>query len=158
VGACLVVAEAAYVYKWTDDQGVVHYADSPPPGHKDVEKLKIESGAPRPETPPPGKEKKEKAPTASDVNITQAEIQVKRLQKRVDHAKQVYEQARKNRSQGEKVRLGSERNYTKYLDRIDKLKQQEKQAKKQLDQLRQNLEQARSRLQKLREQKAKQDQ
>ncbi|KPV39767.1 hypothetical protein AN478_10485 [Thiohalorhabdus denitrificans] len=63
----------------------------------------------------------------------------------------MYEQARENRIEGEKVRLGNEQNYVRYLERIEGLKEEEEQAKKQLEELRRKLEEARSRLQELRQ-------
>lgn len=36
-------AQAADVYKWTDDKGVVHYADAPPDGQK-YERMRVSSG------------------------------------------------------------------------------------------------------------------
>ncbi|HKJ71888.1 MAG TPA: DUF4124 domain-containing protein [Gammaproteobacteria bacterium] len=152
-------ALGATAYKWTDDQGVVHYGDEPPSGKgHQVEKLQLESSGTRPSPDSQKSKDQDKAPTASDVNITQAQIQVKKLEQQVEHARQVYQQARDNRMQGEKVRKGSEQNYVRYLERIDKLKQQEQQAKDNLDSLRSTLEDARSRLDKLKEQKAQQDQ
>ncbi|SCX98541.1 DUF4124 domain-containing protein [Thiohalorhabdus denitrificans] len=154
LGVCLAVpATAATVYKWTDEDGTVHYSDAPPPGQQDVERLEIESGAPRPEV---GQEQEsepdqEEDGGAADVNISEAEIQAKKLEDQVEKARQIYEQARENRIEGEKVRLGNEQNYVRYLERIEGLKEEEEQAKKQLEELRRKLEEARSRLQELRQ-------
>jgi len=38
------VAQAAELYKWTDDKGVLHYSDTPPPGHTDATKIRVQSG------------------------------------------------------------------------------------------------------------------
>jgi hypothetical protein len=43
------VAESQNMYKWTDDQGEVHYSQFPPPGHK-AEKMKAPPPAPGPST------------------------------------------------------------------------------------------------------------
>jgi len=153
-------AQAATVYKWTDDKGVVHYGDAPPPGKaSEAERLQLESTGTRPEPSRQDKAEKDKdeGPKATDVNITQAEIQVQKLEKQVNQARQVYEQARQNRMEGEKVRLGSEQNYVRYLERIDNLKQQEEAAKERLEDLRTQLEEARSRLEKLKEQQAQEE-
>jgi hypothetical protein len=54
IGALLVFATASpaadtqEIYKWTDDQGEVHYTQSPPPGHK----AEILHGAPPPAQSP----------------------------------------------------------------------------------------------------------
>jgi chromosome segregation ATPase len=152
-------AAAMTVYKWTDDQGVVHYGDAPPPG-VEAERLELKGSRTRPS---PDKEEgkdqaeEDKAPEAADVNITQAEIQVRKLEKRVEQARKVYEQARQNRVEGEKVRLGSEQNYVRYLERIENLKAEEEQARKRLEDLRGQLEKARSRLEKLREKQAQEE-
>ncbi len=47
LAACLAHAprsEASDVYKWTDEKGVVHYADAPPEGRK-YERVNVSSGA-----------------------------------------------------------------------------------------------------------------
>jgi len=149
-------AAAMTVYKWTDDQGVVHYGDAPPPG-VEAEQLELKGNRTRPSPDQEEAEdeaKEEKAPQAADVNITKAEIQVRKLERRVEQARKVYEQARQNRVEGEKVRLGSEQNYVRYLERIENLKAEEEQARKRLEDLRGQLEKARSRLEKLREKKS----
>ena len=154
-----VSGAAVTVYKWTDDRGVVHYSDTPPPD-TEYEKLKLEATGtrPAPGQRPPEEQESEggTAPDATDVNITQAEIRVEKLEQRVDQARKVYEQARKNRVEGEKVRLGSEQNYVRYLERVEKLKQQEESAREKLEELRRKLEEARTRLERLREKEAAQ--
>jgi len=148
--------QAATVFKWTDDKGVTHYSDSPPPGKADeAERLELEATGPRPAPDRQQTEDKEEdgAPEAEDVNVTQAEIEVQKLEQKVAEARQVYEQARENRIEGEKVRKGSEQNYVRYLERIENLRNQEEAAKERLDNLRTQLEKARSRLEKLKQKK-----
>jgi hypothetical protein len=45
-------ARAQTVYKWTDDQGTVHFADSPPVNTKNVEERNLPPSAPPPAPPP----------------------------------------------------------------------------------------------------------
>jgi len=55
VGMAMMVASsmtlAQQMYKWKDDQGVVHYSDSPPPPHEKRVEVKDFSGATAPMTP-----------------------------------------------------------------------------------------------------------
>jgi hypothetical protein len=46
------VAQAADLYKWTDDKGVIHYSDTPPPGHNDATRLRVKSGVSDEAAPP----------------------------------------------------------------------------------------------------------
>ncbi|HKL78341.1 MAG TPA: DUF4124 domain-containing protein [Gammaproteobacteria bacterium] len=158
---CLLAGPAAAmtVYKWTDDQGVVHYSDAPPPG-RDAQRLELEGSRPRPsaeQSAEPEEAKEEKGPPeALDVNITQAELQVDKLEQQVEQARKLYEQARENRIEGEKIRKGSEQNYVRYLERIERLKSEEERTQENLEKLQEKLEQARARLEELREKKASQ--
>lgn len=153
-------AQAATVYKWTDEQGATHYSDTPPPGKEDeAKRMELDISGPRPSAEPQQPEEEgDGAPSAEDVNVTQAEIQVQQLEEQVQKARQVYEQARENRMEGENVRKGSEQNYVRYLERIENLREQEEAAKDRLETLRSQLEEAQARLEKLKEQKAQQDQ
>jgi hypothetical protein len=38
------IAQAADLYKWTDDKGVTHYSDTPPPGHADAARVRVNAG------------------------------------------------------------------------------------------------------------------
>jgi hypothetical protein len=38
------VVQAADLYKWTDDKGVVHWSDTPPPGHTNAARVRVKSG------------------------------------------------------------------------------------------------------------------
>ncbi len=49
----IAVAHAADLYKWTDDKGVLHYSDTPPPGHADATRVRVKSGVSDESAPPP---------------------------------------------------------------------------------------------------------
>lgn len=40
----LPAAQAATIYKWTDDAGVTHFSSDPPPEGADAERIEVESG------------------------------------------------------------------------------------------------------------------
>jgi len=46
------LAQAADLYKWTDDKGVTHYSDTPPPNHPDATRLRVKSGVSDESAPP----------------------------------------------------------------------------------------------------------
>jgi hypothetical protein len=48
----MAVAQAADLYKWTDDKGVLHYSDTPPPGHADATRVRVKSGVSDESAPP----------------------------------------------------------------------------------------------------------
>lgn len=61
-------------YKWTDENGVVHYSDQPPPDNAKAERVDLRAGGPRAERP---EEDVEAAPTegarsAQSVNACEA--------------------------------------------------------------------------------------
>jgi hypothetical protein len=45
-------AQAGELYKWTDDKGVLHYSDTPPPGHPDATRVRVQSGVSDEAAPP----------------------------------------------------------------------------------------------------------
>ncbi len=146
---------ATTIFKWTDEEGKVHYSDSPPKG-QDYQTFELDtSGAQKPAEnatqSDEASQEEASAVSATEINLTEAKIRVRKLEQKVQQAQSLYEKARKNRIEGERIRLGSEQNYVRYLERIEKLKQQEKAAKERLDRLRSQLEQAQRRLQKLQE-------
>jgi len=61
VAACCAVSRAQTVYKWTDERGVIHFADEPPPNtHAEERNLPV----PPPDQPaPPAGDSEEAAPS-----------------------------------------------------------------------------------------------
>lgn len=118
-------ADASTIYRWVGGGGVVSYGETPPAGAKDVEQI---SGAPQNsvstpvsassasvDTPSPSA-----APTPTRPVVNPA---LKRLQAELAVARLALLQATKNYEQGKAIRTGNERNYARYLDRVNGLKQ-----------------------------------
>jgi hypothetical protein len=153
------------VYQWTDDQGVTHFSDTAPE-NRDYEKLELEGGVSVSRPDEGAQAAEDGGPTGSPadqngtrdgdlseaINLDEARLRVQKLEERVANARRQYQQARQNRIEGENVRLGSERNYVRYLERIKKLKAREAKAQQQLEDLQEQLKQARQRLQELQSQ------
>lgn len=143
------------VYQWTDEAGVTHFGDTPPAG-QDYQTREMEGGAP-PGQPEGGESTADKSGPEADggadlteaINLDEARLRLEKLAERVANARRQYEQARRNRVEGEETRLGSERNYVRYLERIKQLKAREAQARQQLQDLQQQLEAARKRLEEM---------
>ncbi|WCE94510.1 DUF4124 domain-containing protein [Acidithiobacillus ferriphilus] len=135
VGLCIFLsvflisasADASSIYRWVSGDGVVSYGETPPAGAKDVEQI---SGAPQnsvstPEsassgsvvTPSPAPSA---APTSTRPAVNPA---LKRMQAELVVARLALLQATKNYEQGKAIRTGNERNYARYLDRVNGLKQ-----------------------------------
>ncbi|MCE5394609.1 MAG: DUF4124 domain-containing protein [Acidithiobacillus sp.] len=117
-------AQAA-IYRWVSPDGVVSYGGNPPANARNVETLDglpaVTSAAPATPAPKPAAPVTESvAPSQSpaagnnDRKALQAELAAARLQ--LAQATAAYEQ-------GKAVRLGNERNYAHYLQRIDQLKE-----------------------------------
>ena len=132
-GACLFMSvflisatvDAATIYRWVGSSGVVSYGETPPAGARDVEQI---SGAPQgsvstPVSAPsdsvtPPSEQPAAAPTQPAANPA-----LKRMQVELLAARLALIQATKNYEQGKAIRTGNERNYARYLDRVNGLKQ-----------------------------------
>lgn len=119
----LLLSPAAYadIYKRVDENGHVTYSNAPLKGGK---KLYI---SPIPESASP--KSKPAAATPQNFPRVDAETQKKRddsrrviLEQELAAEQKLLEEARKALAEGEAVRLGSERNYQKYLDRVQGLK------------------------------------
>lgn len=153
-------AAARTVYQWTDDQGLTHFSDTPPED-RDYRAVEVEGGLPADE-PDDAQEARggdsdgdvagqgeEEGNLAEDINLDEARLRVERIEERVAKARRQYQQARRNRIEGEQVRYGNEQNYVRYLERIQELQARESRAEQQLRDLQQQLEAARERLREL---------
>lgn len=132
-GACIFLSaflistsvNASTIYRWVGGGGVVSYGETPPAGAKDVEQI---SGAPQGAISTPVS-----APSASVVTPSSSAAPtptrpavnpaLKRLQAELVVARLALLQATKNYEQGKAIRTGNERNYARYLDRVNGLKQ-----------------------------------
>ena len=95
--ACSAAAESQNMYKWTDDQGEVHYDQFPPAGRK-TEKMRAPPPAPA-QTPEAGGNNLEKRPDNAEKqneNQSQQELEAKQKAEREEIRKKNCEIAHKN--------------------------------------------------------------
>jgi hypothetical protein len=139
---------AAPIYKYVDDQGNVTYSNSPHPGAKII----VLDPAPPPgggaaarenEASRPSREKQAKPDNFPRVDSdTQKKREAGRraiLEEELRNEEKALAEAKKALEDGEQVRLGGERNYQKYLDRIQGLKDTVETHEKNLQAIRQEL-------------------
>ncbi|MHB8250492.1 DUF4124 domain-containing protein [Acidithiobacillus sp.] len=133
-GACIFLSaflistsvDASTIYRWVGGGGVVSYGETPPPGAKGVEQI---SGAPQASvsTPMPGSGAAGVTSTPEPPVPTPARPAanpaLKRLQGELLAARLTLIQATKDYEQGKAIRTGNERNYVRYLERVNGLKQ-----------------------------------
>ena len=134
-GACIFLSaflistsvDASTIYRWVGGGGVVSYGETPPPGAKGVEQI---SGAPQvsASTPTPGSVVAGATSTPEPAVPTPAarpaaNPALKRLQGELLAARLTLIQVTKNYEQGKAIRTGNERNYARYLERVNGLKQ-----------------------------------
>ena len=132
-GACIFLSaflistsvDASTIYRWVGGGGVVSYGETPPPGAKGVEQI---SGAPQASvsTPMPGSGASVTPPPGPPVPTparSAANPALKRLQGELLAARLTLIQATKDYEQGKAIRTGNERNYARYLERVNGLKQ-----------------------------------
>lgn len=121
IGLSLVTPAGAEVFKSVDSGGRVTYSNIP---SKNADKVELE-----PLNTVPAPPKRKQVATPADFPKIDAETQKKRddLRRKIlvdelaSEQRQLIE-AKKALAEGEAVRLGNERNYQKYLDRVQKLK------------------------------------
>lgn len=114
----------AEIYKIVDENGKVTYTNIPRKGAK-----KLDLGPASVNTVPASKARAGSSSTPSDFPRIDENTQKKRddlrkklLQDELAAEQQRLAEAKKNLTEGEGVRLGGERNYQKYLDRVQGLK------------------------------------
>ncbi|MEE9579695.1 MAG: DUF4124 domain-containing protein [Nitrosomonadaceae bacterium] len=101
------------VYKYVDKSGNVTYSNAP---QKDAQKLKL---PPLTVVPRTNLELETKTPEPSaDKNEERRET----VEKMIAEKTKLLEERKKEYNDGEPERIGSERNYQRYLDRIQRLK------------------------------------
>lgn len=112
----------AEIYKHVDEQGRVTYSNSPIKGAKKLELEPLSTVEPpaaaKPKTPPPASFPKVDARTQQQRDAMRRKI----LEEELAAEEKLLAEARQNLTEGEAVRLGSEKNYQRYLDRIQGLK------------------------------------
>ncbi|MEY2333192.1 DUF4124 domain-containing protein [Acidithiobacillus ferrianus] len=120
------VSDAGTIYRWVSGGGVVSYGETPPAGAKGVEQI---SGAPRNSVsaPVPAAGEGAASPPERRVGPPPARPAVnpalKRMQAELALARLALIRATRNYEQGKAIRTGNERNYARYLARVNGLKQ-----------------------------------
>lgn len=107
-------AAQSEVYKYVDKDGNVTYSNTP---QKEAKKHEL---PPLTVVPPIKAPKGSGAPSPDAVADTEARR--KNLEEKIAAETKLLEQARKEYNNGEPERIGGESNYQKYLDRVQRLK------------------------------------
>ncbi len=145
---------AGPIYKYVDDQGNVTYSNSPQPGAKII----VLDPAPPPSSAPsvPQPRESEAAPAPREAPKRQAapsnfprvdsDTQRKRdlsrrniLEEELRNEQKSLDEAKRALKEGEATRQGNERNYQKYLDRVQGLKDTVQTHEKNLEAIRKEL-------------------
>ena len=131
-----VVHAKADIYKSVDEDGRVTYSNVPSKG---AQKLILEPlntvPSSKPSTQPPGNFPKVDAETQKSRDNVRRQI----LENELAQEMTQLEDAKKALAEGEATRLGSERNYQRYLDRIQPLKDTVAEHQKNIDALKEEL-------------------
>lgn len=121
-------ALAETVYRWLDSQGSVHYGGKPPAGARQVQRIQGDAGVNviAPKTNPEGAatpSNPAKAEAADPEQAFRAKAR-EQLQRELDTARLSLINALQAYESGRAVRYGNERNYVRYLERVDALEAQ----------------------------------
>jgi hypothetical protein len=131
-----VVHAKADIYKKVDEDGRVTYSNVPSKG---AQKLNLEPlntvPSSKPSTQPPGNFPKVDAETQKSRDNVRRQI----LENELAQEMTQLEDAKKALAEGEATRLGSERNYQRYLDRVQPLKDAVAEHQKNIDALKEEL-------------------
>ena len=131
-----VVHAKAEIYKSVDEDGRVTYSNVPSKG---AQKLNLEPlntvPSSKPSTQPPRNFPKVDAETQKSRDNVRGQI----LENELAQEMTQLEEAKKALAEGEATRLGSERNYQRYLDRVQKLKDAVAEHQKNIDALKEEL-------------------
>lgn len=126
-GTFSVLANAETIYRWVGSNGVVSYGENPPAGAQGVEQI---AGAPQQSVSTPAEVQRppEAAPNVQP-GVDKPELNAsnparKRLEAELVAARLQLLQATHNYQQGKAIRTGNERNYARYLQRVNGLKQE----------------------------------
>lgn len=119
LSAVLSLSAQAEIYKYVDDNGRITYSNIPKKGSKklDLEPMSTMPGA-KPQTSTPSNFPKVDSSTQKKRDDSRRKI----LEDELAAEEKQLSDAKKALAEGEGTRLGDERNYQKYLDRVQKLK------------------------------------
>ncbi len=129
---CLILSAAiaqADIYKYTDENGVVNYTNLPTRVPGKAERIAVEPSpsAVGPSTPGAAAVRPKPATTATPAGFPRVDGDTQRrrddtrrqiLEGELQSEQKALEQARQALASGQEVRMGNERNYQKYLDRV----------------------------------------
>lgn len=127
-GILTVQATAETIYRWVGSNGVVSYGENPPAGARGVEQI---AGAPQQSVSTPAAAAAQRPPAmpapvqpapAKPV-MNRANPAHQQLEAELAAARLQLLQATHNYQQGKAIRTGNERNYARYLQRVNGLKQ-----------------------------------
>lgn len=108
----------AEVYKYVDEKGNVSYSSTPKPGAKPVKNLPpvstYEGGGSQPAAQPT--QPAQPAAPAEAAGVNDAKRQ--QLQQQLNSERKALADAQKALAEGKNIRLGGERNYVRYQERI----------------------------------------
>ncbi|MHB1203768.1 MAG: DUF4124 domain-containing protein [Acidithiobacillus sp.] len=119
-------SDAETIYRWIGAQGVASYGNTPPPGAKGVQ---VVSGGPTEEVSTPTSSASPAAAPAGTAPAIPAPKPVanpalQQMEAQLAAARLQLIQAAKAYEDGKAVRLGNERNYVRYQERVNGLKNQ----------------------------------
>lgn len=120
------------IYKYTDEHGVVTYTNMPGRAPTKAERIAVEPSTPQPTQPTvtiPGPNRAKPAtPSPAGFPRVDGDTQRKRddarrqiLETELNGERKALDDAKVALSSGQEVRLGNEKNYQKYLDRVKDL-------------------------------------
>jgi hypothetical protein len=145
----LAVAAAAEICVYVDAEGRITYSnitEAPPKGAKKLRCLKPIAPAPSP--PPPAQPQRASKPSDSDSDLPKVDAQTQRrrdderrriLEQELVEEQQRLEEARKELAEQEAVRMGDERNYQRYLDRVQPYRERVENHQRNVEALQQEL-------------------
>ena len=147
---CIACQARADIYKFTDEHGVVTYTNVPSrlpaSGASKVAVDPPPAPIPAPAGTPSSPQAKARASTPANYPRVDAETQKQRdstrrqiLEEELKSEEKLLGESRQAATEGEATRLGDERNYQKYLDRVQKLKDDVEQHEKNVASLRREL-------------------
>ena len=136
LSAALSLSAQAEIYKYMDENGRVTYSNIPKKGAKklDLEALPTMPGI-KPQVSSPSNFPKVDSSTQKKRDDSRRKI----LEEELAAEEKQLADAKKALAEGEATRLGDERNYQKYLDRVQKLKDDVSQHEKNVNALQKEL-------------------
>lgn len=125
---CLpTLVQADTIYRWVDKSGIIHYSNKPPAHAENAKPVihmaPVQPAAPTASTPAaaPAQSSPAASPDAQTRSAASPNPQLGLIQRQLQLARLDLVAALKAYEEGKAVRLGNERNYARYLDRVNAL-------------------------------------